>query len=267
VKQKTGDDERSNSMAEMVKALLNGNWTLTIPKHRADRPEWYTDEGWERQRLDAMARVIRPGDDVIDVGAEEGDMSALCALFAGRDGRMYLVEPNPLVWPNIRAIWEANTELAPVADYFVGFAAADTELEPAADDITAVSHVMEDGWPECAHGPVIGDHGFRVLAQQADATPRVTLDALGWPADVITMDVEGAELEVLRGARETLVEQRPVLFVSIHPPPLREWYGQKPSELHEYMHSLDFSGKWLWEDHEQHWMFAHIDDPRWRLCP
>ena len=32
----------------MVKAKLNGEFEILLPKHRADRPEWYTKRGWEK---------------------------------------------------------------------------------------------------------------------------------------------------------------------------------------------------------------------------
>ena len=70
------------------------------------------------------------------------------------------------------------------------------------------------GWPECALGDVIGDHGFRHLAQEADATPQTMLDEwIGSKVDIITMDVEGSEFEVLKGAIAILEWDRPVVFV------------------------------------------------------
>src|SRR5882724_6033705 len=91
-------------MRYLVKpTLINGKWQLLLPKHRADRPEWKT--GWEVERLDALRASIEPGKLVFDVGAEEGDMSALYALWGAQ---VVLFEPNERVWPNIRAIWEAN---------------------------------------------------------------------------------------------------------------------------------------------------------------
>ena len=32
-------------MVEMITTLLNGNWELTLPKHRAERPAWHSDKG------------------------------------------------------------------------------------------------------------------------------------------------------------------------------------------------------------------------------
>ena len=45
-------------MTEMVSAKLNGKFDIILPKHRADRPEWYTEKGWERNRLDSMYENI-----------------------------------------------------------------------------------------------------------------------------------------------------------------------------------------------------------------
>jgi len=253
-------------MTDMIPVRLNGQWDLTLPAHRALRPEWvpHTDkdgnwkEGWEPERLNAMHQVIQPGDTVVDIGAEEGDMSALCALWAGPTGGVILVEPNPKVWPNIRAIWDNNDQLAPVVDWFVGFAAAVTDYTPPFDDVTRISDWV-DGWPRCAYGDIIGDHGFRHLAQQADATPRTTLDDLVAFADVITMDVEGAELEVIKGSLGLLAARKPVVFISIHPEFMRDMYGQHPDELHTYMQAAGYRSRLIATDHEQHWCYWHPD--------
>ena len=240
---------------DMIPCLLNGKWNLTLPEHRAVRPEWET--GWEVERLDAMHQVIKPGDTVIDVGAEEGDMSALCAQWAGPTGRMILVEPNPKVWPNIRAIWNHNDDLAPVLKWFVGFAARTTELHPPKDDVNEYWNGNSQFWPNCAYGPLIDDHGFRALYQQADATPRIRLDDLEYGSvDVITMDVEGSELEVLNGARYILIEQRPVVFVSVHPQFMADQWNQHPLTLHDYMDKLGYDKTFLASDHEVHWQYT-----------
>lgn len=234
----------------MVRTEINGQWSLMLPEHRAARPEWdIANGGWERERLDAMHAVIRPGHVVWDVGAEEGDMSALFVLW-GAD--VVLAEPNPLVWPNIRAIFEGNRLRNPLWCW-PGFF-ADRARDPL--------HPGYGLWPESAYGPVIGDHGFCRVEERPDLL-QTTIDATvaaGVPAPhVITMDVEGAEHLVLAGAAETLERYRPHVFVSVHPEFMHAHYGLPDGlgTVLELMAGCGYGdGQLLAVDHEQHWWWA-----------
>ncbi len=57
--------------------------------------------------------------------------------------------------------------------------------------------------------------------------------------DVIKIDVEGAELLVLRGARSTLAQHKPILFLSVHPTHL-EAMGQSVEELAGLLRELGY---------------------------
>jgi len=249
---------------EMFSTRINDRWTLNLPAHRAARAEWAT--GWEVRRLDSMHRNIRPGDVVFDIGAEEGDLSALFAQWAtvtGLGGGVVLMEPNSPVWPNISAIFEAN-DLDPPLAYFPGFASDFTDLAPPEYD-TALGEDV-DGWPACAYGPIIGDHGFRTIHERSHDTPQVTLDAFcemrELVPDCLTMDVEGAELRVLRGAERVLRGARPLVWVSVHPAFMAENYGHADTDLHDFMADLGYEGRYLGTDHEQHWLFWPVERER-----
>ena len=39
----------------MVEVIINGEFKIVLPQHRADRSEWYEPEGWEKIRTKSMA--------------------------------------------------------------------------------------------------------------------------------------------------------------------------------------------------------------------
>lgn len=238
---------------DCVPTLVNGKWWLSMPPHRAERAEWQIENGgWEVARLDSMAEHIGPGSVVYDIGSEEGEYPALAALWGAR---AVAVEPNPKVWPCLRATWQANHD-DDLLGWYVGFCGEQVDEQPPMLDIDATPI---DGWPACAYGPMFPGHGFRHLYQQQDATPTITLDELvkriGVAPTHISIDIEGSELVMLRGAKRTLVHHRPVVWVSVHPEFLT-YYGQTPEDLDRWMDQFDYERSFLAEDHERHVLWS-----------
>lgn len=236
----------------MIDLTINNRWTLKLPEHR--RFQWH-DRLWEPERLDSMHANLRPGDVIYDVGAEEGDLPGLWAKWGCH---VALFEPNPRVWPNIRAIWEANGFPGPLAA-FVGFAGDVTE--PGYGEFGKIGDCLGiDGeWPEWAHGPMIDDHGFCHLWERPDL-PKIRLDDFAVtvrPPDAITIDVEGSEAKVLAGAERILEKYRPLVWVSVHPDFMAQMYGQTPDDLFKLMESVGYERRHLATDHEEHYVFWH----------
>lgn len=226
----------------MRETLVHGRWPLLLPDHRAIRPEW---PWWEAARICAMHHHLNPGDVVYDIGAEEGDMPALWATWGCE---VLLVEPNPKAWPNIRATFEANhLDRLGCWDGYT--------IDHDRDHPTSLGSSRD--WPTSAYGPLIGDHGF-VSILETDTLPATTIDRIAElapaPPDVITMDIEGAELSALHGATVTLAEHRPKVFVSVHPDFLQQ-YGHTADGVYGFMADLGYTRTYLGTDHEVHDMF------------
>jgi len=229
-------------MAEMVKCRVNGQFDIILPKHRADRPEWYSEKGWEKERLTTMHGHIEKNDVVYYVGGEENDLTALLAQW-GAD--LVVFEPNPKVWPNGKAIWEANGLGAPLVS-FIGFASDKTNYDSSA--------LVVDGFPECANGDVIGDHGFMELRNQN--APQITIDEMvrvtGIVPNHISIDTEGSEGFVLRGAEQTLRKHKPVIWLSGHPEFCIMQYGEYLGDIRQWIKNLGYKETLLAYDHEVH---------------
>lgn len=229
----------------MIKTKINGNWNILLPKHRAERPDWYSEKGWERARLDSMHKHLGKGDKMCYVGAEEGEMPALCQMWGAE---VYMIEPNPKVWPNIRAIWEANKLKMPLGS-FIGFASNETNFYPENLDF---DNMYKSGWPIPSYGEVIGDHGFRVLNEQADATPQIKIDDIGINFTAISLDVEGSEWRVLEGAVQTIKKYKPKIWLSGHKQFMLDQYDEKLGDLRRWIKEFGYKETLLADEHETH---------------
>jgi hypothetical protein len=74
----------------------------------------------------------------------------------------------------------------------------------------------------------------------------------------ITIDIEGAELLALQGAERTLLNERPIVWCSIHPDMLLKDYNTKPIEVLEFMEKMHYRSTFLAEDHELHFRFDPV---------
>lgn len=232
-------------MVDMIPTVINERWTLLLPEHRAVRAEW---PYWEKPRLAAMHDRIRPGDVVYDIGAEEGDLPCLWATWGAQ---VHLFEPTAAIWPNMRAIFDANGYRP--GGWFVGFANDhDDYIKPGYETFGS------GAWPALAHDTLTPHPGFCHAWERPDL-PSVTVDTyaatVGVAPTVLTIDVEGSELRVLRGAERTLRESRPTVFVSVHPEFMKQMYDERPDQLMVFMESCGYHGTFLHQDHEHHWRF------------
>jgi FkbM family methyltransferase len=247
---------------------INGRYELLLPDHRAAREQWdIRNGGWEVERIEEMLDEIEPHHVVFDIGTEEGDITALLQKESGC--KMVLFEPNDRVWPCIKYIWEANG-LADPLDFYRGF---------LSDKTTNSSHTVRQQ-PFSIFGDIdvekmIPDHGFKQLYENYPDVPQMTLDdyveLTGIIPDVITMDVEGSEWNIIKGAQKTLKEKKPIIFMSVHPEFLYEsyrnegkWkdeYGERCFVVHmlRFIDELGYTHRVIeWDYHECHVQFSPL---------
>lgn len=227
---------------DMVESsYLAGLSPLLLPRVRHDRLE---RPYWEGTRLLDMHDRLSPGDVLVDVGSEMGDLSALYATWGCQ---VVMCEPNPLAWPWARATMEANG-LTP-KDCWWGFVSDEGRPGPNP------GMTMDDVWPACAYDPPGAEHGFVTEHERGEEWPSTTLDELARLVvariDAVTVDVEGYELRAMRGAERLLRDDRPTVWLSEHDDFMRA-IGDDPMDLYDFMDSVGYEPTFLTTDHERH---------------
>lgn len=155
------------------------------------------------QRLEASAR---PGDCVWDVGANVGYYSTRFAKLCGETGRVFAFEPSPA---NSTRLRQATAGLANVTA--LQLALSDREgtaaFRQGDDELGATSRVVADGT----------DDAVQSIAVQVTTGDKLVAQGAAQPPNVMKVDVEGHELEVLRGLSHQLarLELRDI-FVEVH---------------------------------------------------
>lgn len=155
-------------------------------------------------------RLLQPGDCVIDVGANVGYYTMVAAKLVGAAGCVHAFEASPDIFPWL----ETNARLNPAArirvhDQAVTDRCSEIRFFTAAADRTGYSSIRD-------------------LHEQTAAVatvPTVSLDSILQelpPTRLVKIDVEGAELLVLRGMRRLIERDRPFLILEIDDHFLRE---------------------------------------------
>lgn len=153
---------------------------------------------WDRHLDELVAGYIIPQTLALDIGASLGLWTVPLGRIARANGSLlWCFEPNPENHGWLRKNIERNA-LSAVA-----------ELKP-------VALGAQEGSARLTLREAGGGNGALDVGHSCDAVevPVVRLDDLNLPRRVsfIKLDVEGMELDVLRGARRVLVRDRPVIF-------------------------------------------------------
>ena len=165
-------------------------------------------------RLTREIRMLaNPSRDFLDVGAHVGIASLLSSKFTNRKARIAAFEPNPNVFPVLCENSRVNG--MPLEAYRI-----------ALGDTIGMSSFFVDG--NDPNASLSGDAPGKYWYWEDKAKPTMeqcsvpisTIDAFcaatGFQPGLIKLDVEGAELQAIRGAGHILKQHRPLILMETH---------------------------------------------------
>ncbi len=158
--------------------------------------------------LDFMRKLVQPGRDAVEIGANMGSHTVPLARLLAESGRRLLaVEPQPVVFQNMCAnvalnrLLNVHTENAACADS-QGWLSFDTPDYTATGNFGGIS--MQAGTAAASGTPG---------SQRVRSVPLDELLDTTWNPGFIKIDVEGFEQQVLEGARNTIARHRPYIYL------------------------------------------------------
>jgi FkbM family methyltransferase len=225
-------DCASFALGRTVDAEVLPGWTVRAHPLAARRAyvAQHADPA-QRLEIEAFVRMCRPGMRLFDIGAHFGVFSLAALHFGGPTAAAVAVDPSPTAARMLRRQAALN-----------GLERRLLVVEACVGDTVGETGMLDTG--------VIGA-GYYVQSDGRQASDlasvaALTVDELARRTDIVPthlkIDVEGAELDVIQGARGILSQRRPFVSLELHNDILRR-SGRDPRMvvgcLEEYGYRLE----------------------------
>ena len=182
---------------------------------------------YEAEEFALMRQFLRPGQTVLDIGANVGYTTRFLARAVGPTGRVYAFEPNPLIFPLLKEnltrfeqVKTHNLGLASSAGEFPLFLAGNNHSVACFSEEYPATHLayMENETMATVLAHV--DRGDELLQREG-------VDHI----DILKIDVEGWELNALAGLEQTIARSAGVAIFCEFNPAAQRCAGHEPQDL------------------------------------
>lgn len=208
-----------NFLSMLPKKICHVNGVrFYVPNYPRDLIQSYlvdTKQFYELDQLKRVEKYIKKGDVILDVGANMGNHSLYWAN-EGKAKKIYAFEPLPEAFDILKTNVEINNLQGKVIPLNIGLSSKKTNGRAfvLVDDNIGGTSISQD--PE----------GNLKLERLDD----IIFDEQH--IDLVKIDVEGHELYVLQGARNTLLKYKPVIYIEI--------WNENVVKVHDYLTKMGY---------------------------
>jgi FkbM family methyltransferase len=192
---------------------------------------------WEPNTTRYICDSLAPGQVFLDVGANAGYFSLLASRCVGGSGKVLAIEPNPVMANQLRQ----NVQRSRLANIAI--------IESACSDSVEVRDLYIGNPYNTGNSSLSRDNlAWTKSVKVACTTVDLLVEKYGLDCvDLVKIDVEGAELQVLRGMSTTLKRLRPKIITELSPS-LLEGFSITFDTVQEYFRGRGYSVTPLEED-------------------
>jgi FkbM family methyltransferase len=185
---------------------------------------------FERDIVDFLSNYLKPGMIVFDVGANIGVYSLLSAKYVGEHGTVHAFEPTPNTFAQLRANVELNGfTCIHLNQLAVGEKAARSMLYLYEQN--AMNSLSRQDW--------VGRPLGQVEVETISLDEYISAQKLPG-VDLLKVDVEGAELAVLHGARRLLSGSDPPVVLCEFADKTASAFGYQTTSIRDYLEPLGY---------------------------
>src|SRR5262249_40402083 len=200
-----------------------------IAKHSSLDHQLMTD-GFERPEIEFVRRLLKPGMTVLDVGAHHGLYTLLASKLVGPSGKVIAFEPSPRQRKRLAAHLRINgLREVQVMPYALGAenGEADLYLADGSDD-----------WCNSLRKPQ--ESARQTVRVQVRRLDDIAVQSRLTKVDFLKLDVEGAELDTLKGATQLLTAAaRPVILAEVYDIRTEPW-GYPARDIVQFLSKLNY---------------------------
>lgn len=174
---------------------------------------------YDKQTAAIMKQVLQPDSNCIDIGCHKGEVLEEI-LKLSPNGRHFGFEPLPDFYDFLKKEFEGKAQ-------FFNLALSDSSGEISFNYVKsnpAYSGIQKRQYP--------GEEKVEEISVKTERLDSIISDSL--KIDLIKIDVEGAEMQVLRGSEKLLKRDKPVVVFE-HGLGAADHYNTKPEEVHAFL--------------------------------
>jgi FkbM family methyltransferase len=192
----------------------------------------YYEADYEKENVLFFKTYIKPNNTVIDIGAQIGLMTKLFSDLVGKEGRVYAFEPTPKTFETLKKTIQLN-EIAAIA-HPIMMAAAEGKKKSffniSSIDIDAANSLSNTER---------NAHTYSIEVDVTSVDHFVSEQGIK-QVDFIKVDAEGAEYFVLLGARNTILKNKPLINLALHPKEIKAMHSSLKN-IYELIEELNYN--------------------------
>lgn len=206
-------DRLTGKLLRLPLGLLPGDMVLPVMQGPIRGKKWIIGSGnhgcwlgsYEAEKVKAFTDALRGKRVVYDLGANVGYYSVIASVLLSRMGHVIAFEPDVR---NV-SFFRRHLSLNDIKNVQI--------VDAAVSDQSGTAAFRQE--PSRSMGRLSDDGGVAVRTVALDDFIRESRAPV---PDVMKIDVEGAEMHVLRGAERTLSELQPLIFLATHSAKLQQ---------------------------------------------